>query len=606
MSEFHELAGMVRDILGNMTFKGESRVLLTTDFITRFTADPDPMNTHKKFSFEGHEWQRDMLNDVTREQATQKCSQIGVSEVFIRKALAMVVHYGLNVTYVMPTFEGIKSYVPARIDPVIRHSSKLSAMITSPDNNSHKMFKNGRSLYISHSNSEAARVSTALDMVVMDEFDRCDDANYDAWPQRLGHSKYKIYDCFSTPTISDYGINALFKQSDQKYYMIKCSACGEWQVMSFENNIMFKKGLVGLPDFNIKMPQRSGVDKLDWKDKYLDREPYIGCRKCRKKLDRNDTSLREWVPEFAGRKISGRQLTRFDVPWNPETRMGHNASTIIDVFFQNRSLLEFYNQVLGIPYDQSSDSITRSDLLKCQADPASGFNSLQKHSDGITFMGVDQGKNLHITIYRVNGVFFDLVYAEEMSMARGKDRQDFALPEVVSEISELARKFRVVHGVCDGAPDINLPRALSKAMPNVFCWAFFNTNTNGYNKPTEKNKVISINRSWVLNSVASMVKKAHPMFELRVPSNFIETKEGKEYESHFSAMSKALMEKPDKRTGVMKQETVWVKKSGRADHYLLSSCYALVATLFVYDPKDKKRVVPYSTGYTVVKTKGVL
>jgi len=606
MNSFEHLIISARDTIENFRFQSESKYLKTTDFISRFTAHPNPIVGGEKWSFKGHEWQKDVSDDTTREQATQKCSQIGFSEIYIRKALGMVAHYNLNATYVMPTKEMINSFVPARFDPVILNSPKLRSMITKRNNTSHKMFKNGKNLYISHSNSEAARLSTALDMVIMDEFDRCDDSNYDAWPQRLGHSEYKIYDCFSTPTVSDYGINALFKQSDQKYYMIKCLACNEWQVMTFPDSIKFKKGLLNLPPFHPEMPQRTGVDKLDWKHKYLDREPYIGCKKCDKRLDRTRSELKEWVATYESKGVSGRQISRFNVPWDPVTKRGHNAVTILDVFFQMNGLLEFYNQVLGEPYDKTSDSINRENLLQCCASEASGFTSLMKRSEGITFMGIDQGKNLHITIYRVNGVFLDLIYAEEKAMARGDDGQAFGLDEVVSEVRELCERFNTVRGVCDGSPDINLPRALAEALPGVFCWAFFNKNLNAYTEPTDKNKAIGINRTWVLNSVSNMVKKSHSQFELRVPSNFYKTSEGKEFESHFRSAKKSIIEKGDHTTGIIKKETVWIKKKNEADHYLLSSCYALVAVLFVFEPDDTDRPVMYSTGYTVVETGGVM
>jgi len=601
-----KLAAFVKDTINGFKFHGEHKVLTTVDFITGNTMDPRPRYSHLPFSFEGHEWQKDMLLDLSREQCTQKCSQIGLSELYIRKSLALCCLFGLNVGYVMPTFQGIRSYVPARFDPVIAASEKLSNMIGTPNNNEHKKFTNGANIYVRHSNSEAARISVALDAIFLDEYDRCDPDNYDAWPQRLGHSEYKIYECFSTPTYDEVGINALYRRSDSKRYMIRCTGCNLWQTMEFPDSIFFKKGLSGLPSFDIDMTQRTGVDKFDWRQKYMDRIPYVGCKKCNKELDRVDSGLREWVPEYPTRQISGRSLNRFDVPKDPITGAGHDAESIIDVFFRVNHLREFYNQVLGLPFSTSSDSLSVEDLMFATSPPEDGFLTFPEKILGPCFMGIDQGKNLHMTIYRLTGKKFDLVHAEEMAMVAGESAE-FKLMSVVDHIVKMQKKFNIRAIVCDAAPDINLPRAIASRIPSrcSVSWAYFVRRTSdGFTEPTETKRSISINRTWMLSSVADMIKKDHSKYELRFPTNLFSESIGVDMSEHFRALVKSDIAKEDKDTKSPKVETVWIKRSGRADHFFMSTGYAYVA-MEIYRMMYLNDVVPFmSNSYLVVHAKG--
>ena len=569
-----------RDSIDSLRLPGENKVLKVRDWIPKNTSDPRPHMSHLPFSFKDHEWQIDCLNDMSTRQCVQKPSQIGISEMYVRKAYALCGLHGLNVCYVMPTGQLIRSYVPSRFDPVIDNSIKLSRLVGKPNNNEHKKFRSGANLFIRHSGSEAAKIAISLHVVLMDELDRCSSESADYWKQRLGHaSGGGILEAFSTPTYSEIGINAMFNRSDQKYYMIKCEACNEWQIMTFPDSIKFKKGLVGLPEFYMEMPERTGVDKLDWLEKYLEREPYIGCTKCDKRLNRSNVKLKDWVAKFPTRSRSGRQLTRFDVPYDASEKMGHNAATILNSFFDLDGLKEFYNQVLGEPYTTSQDSMSVDDIRNAAAPIDSGFLKMLDKSSAVSYMGIDQGKKIHITIYRRTGNCFDMIFTKEISMV-GNDKNEFRLMEVLDEIGELKRRFNVRFIACDAQPDFSLPRALAVKYTKQVVWVYFADKCDGFTEPTETNRTVSVNRTWLLNQVSSMVKRDHDSMILRFPAHMFDQgtdKMGLEIIRHFTAMVKTDIEKENREKSMVEIKTVWQLKTGRRSDLFLSSCYALLA-----------------------------
>lgn len=571
----HSFSGMV--------FPGESKVLQTLDFIKRYTADPRPMQQHRKYSTEGFDWQEDVLNDMSRDFRMMKCSQVGASEVIMRKSAVLSAHHGLNIGYVLPSKTMMDKYAPSRVRPIIMNSRRLKdALIQSKPSNVQYAFTNGATLYLLYSSSDTMAISIAMDGVVLDEYDRCDPELLDFWPQRLGASTHKLQLMFSTPTAPKVGIHAEFLKSNQQYYMHKCGGCGHWQDLGFIN-ILFRKGLQGMPDFYIDMPQRSGIDKEDWKEKFRSREPYIGCIKCSKEINRSDRALKEWVPKHPDRKVSGYSISRFHVPKTKANEGGHDGYTIINDLFRVRGLKQFYNQVLGQPYATSRDSISEEDVKSCIAEPGTGFDRFPDSlRGGQVFMGVDQGDNVHVVIIRIDGHNCDLVYAEEFSMS------DMLLKgggfrAVIQKISDLIRRFSVTQIVVDAAPDINFPKTLARKYRNKSSYARFMHTLNDFSLPDpEKDKfLVNVNRNWILGEAVNIVKKVDDNLEFRFPANFESSHLYAAIKVHFSSMVRVETISED---GLEKVEVAWLVNDNAPNHFLFATAYAILA----YNIKKRK------------------
>ena len=90
-------------------------------------------NTHingSNYSFVDHEYQEKILRDESQEVNIRKCSQVGLTEVSTRLALALCnVIPGYTVAYTLPTASFAATIMRTRIDPIIEGSPYLSEAI---------------------------------------------------------------------------------------------------------------------------------------------------------------------------------------------------------------------------------------------------------------------------------------------------------------------------------------------------------------------------------------------------------------------------------------------------------------------------------------------
>ena len=589
----HEYVEQFRDMLDMSTLPGETKALNVSDFILKHTRHPGAGKAHLPYSFLGHEWQEDVLNDMACNQVDVKASQIGFTEIIFRKALALSSWKGLNVGYVMPTQVLINRMAKARVYPLIQRSPKLKAMLKGQFQTSILSFTNDACFNLFPSGSEKARVAMALDAVIQDEFDRCDEENHDMWPQRLEHSEYKINQKFSTPTLPEIGIHFEFLASDQKYWLIKCVACGKYQDMGFpglsdadKGSIFFKKGTVGMPEFNLDMPERLGIEKNEWLDKFLAREPYLGCVHCEAPLERTGKYF-EWVAKFPSRSISGRKLTRFHIP--KVGNFGHDAESIIKSFFAVKKLKEFVNQGLAEPYVTADDQIVLTDVLNARALEGTGFDTFVNENMGMCFTGYDQGKKVHhVTIGVEHPHTIRVLNVGEFSLANDAlvGTRDDTLSVAVNQGIGVMESFYSLQAVCDSAPDISFPRGLANQRPEMVKWSTFSESVKDFSTPSEGTYGVNVNRNWMLGEICSLVKRTHPEFRLVFPSHVNQLTVGMELIQHLQVNVREEYEEKNARTGVIENKLVWRRKSSRHDHYAMALGYALVA-FFLYSRQNE-------------------
>lgn len=80
----------------------------------------DPRDEDLPYSFFEHEYQIDICNDDASEQVIQKCSQVGASELAVRRVSSMMgMLSGITAIYTMPSANPAKKFCKERIDPVV-------------------------------------------------------------------------------------------------------------------------------------------------------------------------------------------------------------------------------------------------------------------------------------------------------------------------------------------------------------------------------------------------------------------------------------------------------------------------------------------------------
>jgi len=338
----------------------------------------------KPFSFKGYDFQRKILDDMHPNLDCIKISQVGLTEVMIRKILAFLRrHDGLSAIYSLPTQEMFERISSGRIKPIINTDKVFAAQ----DGNSRSMgmMQFGRSFLYVVAAIETAATSISADAVFNDEVDLSNQQTLGLFGSRLQNSTWKISQRFSTPSFPAFGIDLNWQASDQHNYMRRCTCCGNWNIPEFNREYI---NIPGLPD-NIENLADLRVEHQDVIDLSAS---FVMCAKCRTRLDLSD--IGEWVSKYPSRTESrGYRVTPFCTNKLP-------VNYIVRELWKYQKL-EFtrgwWNTVLGLPYSDGTIQIPKEDIIACMTDNPAPLESSK--AEGI-WVGIDVGQVCHIIIGR--------------------------------------------------------------------------------------------------------------------------------------------------------------------------------------------------------------
>jgi hypothetical protein len=183
-------------------------------------------------------------------------------------------------------------------------------------------------IYLAGSEQSTQYAGVDADLVVLDEFDQMKD---EVLPQAIGRlrsSKLNWLRIASTPTIPEYGINALLQESDELHYHLQCSGCGQWIDPKFPENVDFERGSV-----------------------------VCGCGT---RLDADGPGI--WRPTRPHQTaIRGYQVNRLVLPNPPIQEMKLAATGTVPM-----SRESFWRQDLGIPFVGEYARLTAAELDACR------------------------------------------------------------------------------------------------------------------------------------------------------------------------------------------------------------------------------------------------
>jgi len=341
----------------------------------------------------------------------QKAAQVGISEYLINTALwaADTGRGGRgNALYVMPTQGHVDDFSQARFDKAIAESPYLQRRLFPPPPGRQgparqRLKKVGLGyIYLRGSDSRRQLTSVDADVVLLDEYDLMAEGVLELAQKRLASSKLGWLRVCSTPRLPEAGINALFLQSDQRYYFLKCPACGLAQRLEWEENVDQKRGLV-----------------------------VCRRRRCRKPLDLWAPGHWEITcPGNAG--VHGYHLNRLHSPMANIAQMIYESQATTPAALQ-----EFHNSDLGETFVPPGGKLTLDVLDRCRRDYL-----MPDACKEATFMGVDVGLKLHVVIRK------------PLDEERSRSRAVF-IGEVdgFPELSELTKHYNVRGAVVDALPE---------------------------------------------------------------------------------------------------------------------------------------------------------
>ncbi|HZC81734.1 MAG TPA: phage terminase large subunit family protein, partial [Nitrospiraceae bacterium] len=289
----------------------------------------------RRFSFEGHEYLKDLYDETAQHIVLMKGAQVGGTIWGLLRSIHACMN-GLTTIYYFPTKTDVLEFSKARVSPLIDENQFLSEIMNNTNTAGVKRI-GAAPIYFRGMQSPVGLKSVPADMLVFDELDESDPHAKAMAKERLAHSDYKWVIELSNPSIPDYGIDEMYQQSDQRHWTLKCPGCGEWVCLDRE----FPKRLG--EEVRIILPRGDGTF-------------YRACPTCQKELD---LAQGQWVPVFPRRKIHGYAISQM-------ISSKVDPGDILREYLTTTFAGNFYNMKLGMPYSDLELKLdTASVLLLC-------------------------------------------------------------------------------------------------------------------------------------------------------------------------------------------------------------------------------------------------
>ncbi len=363
--------------LGDRIADGVTRGAITkaSEWARKYRYIKNPKNNEiKLFGFSMHPWIEEMHDIICPHIVGQKSAQMGYTEVAINRAFKSIDIDRQSVLYVLPTERpDAVDFSSSRFDPALEMSPHLASIFSDTKNLGLKR-AGVACLYVRSARSRSQLKSIPAANLYFDEMDEMDEAAVTLGRERSAGQLEKFEFDISTPTAPDFGINAEFKNSDQRHFMFQCPHCSRYTEMSFPDCIVITA------------------------DNYYDdsvHDSYYICKECKHKLDhfaKQEWLKGKWVPSFNGRNVVGyhvNQMYSFMIPPN------EFAIKALRRYRSEHDEQEFYNSNLGLPHVVKGARVDDEDINIA----ISNYESAKAgYGNQFICMGVDVGNKLHVEI----------------------------------------------------------------------------------------------------------------------------------------------------------------------------------------------------------------
>jgi hypothetical protein len=340
-------------------------------------------NTHgEQMTVADKPWWLEMAKDNADDMVVVKCSQVGITELFLGTmfALAATGHRGM---YLLPTGDWRSTFVADRIDKLVDVSPAYAAAVkkTSRETDA-KTYKNIHGMGWKFAGTASPRKEMQpkaafefpADVLFIDEFDQHNQDNLVYFYDRITKSRKRKTFKFGNPTVGGRGIWQEFLKSSMQQWAIKCDKCGTDNVLEWHKHFVRKT--------------ETGHRKRDtW--------PRPQCQHCSQGFDRLGEG--RWVATNPKSKISGYQLSRLFILMDGNAEDMEFLWEKFQAGLLNQTRMQnFMNNYLGVTYENTDEKLTDEVLRRC-ASPTVG-RVRAKLGGHQTVAGIDQGKNFHVVI----------------------------------------------------------------------------------------------------------------------------------------------------------------------------------------------------------------
>lgn len=385
----------------------------------------------RPFSFEDYGFQRAIADDMHPHMSVKKCSQIGLTEVQIRKFLAILTRStSLAGIFSMPNEKMFTKTYNGRIKPILEQDAVFNPPSSIKPTRSKDQIQIRDSFGYITACTEGDATSLSADFLFHDELDLSPQEVIALYQSRLQGSDVQITQSFSTPTFAAYGIDKNYQLTDQREYTARCTSCRHVQIPRFKPRfIHLEDNQFDVEEFTDLTSQQISMINLE--------NCHVKCEKCSSRLDLGNPELREWVATYPSRvNFRGYQVRPFSTN---RIKPGYIFGQLAQ--YQEKSFTRgFYNTVLGEEYTAADARLQKDDIEVCMAKGTAGIPDVSK--DTPCFMGIDVGFTCHITVsYDDEEGFPHFVLFDTVPAAFLERR-----------VEELCKIYTIVQGVIDRFP----------------------------------------------------------------------------------------------------------------------------------------------------------
>lgn len=400
----------------------------------------------KPFTFERHEYLRTPYQDDHPHITDMKAAQMGLtSKAMLRTIYSLQFKKYRGVLYLFPSRSDVLDFSKGRISPLIEENEQIGRMVRDTDSAGIKAIGNGF-LYLRGMKSRVGLKSVPADFVIFDELDEAPQNSVDMAMERMSHSEFKEDWKLSNPTLPDYGIDKAFQETDQRYWLLKCPRCGEASCLEDT-----------FPDCLLE----------------IDSRVILACSKCKAELD---PAIGEWVAKKPS--ITEKRGYHYSQLFSQFV----SPAEILHQFRTTDNLKDFYNLKIGIPYVEAENRLSIQEVLSL-----CGNEGIASSDHGPCFMGVDQGKDLHVVISKKHPQKAGRI----IHIGVYKDWE---------ELDPLMKNFKVIRCVTDALPETRNARAFGERHKGKVFLNFYREFFKGDYKWDEGNLTVVCNRTESLDA----------------------------------------------------------------------------------------------------------
>ena len=500
---------------------------------------------NEEMSFRGRKWMRliaeQLLQPDHKVVYVEKCTQVGISEVFLAEAIYYAGEMGLQVMWTMPSLDARARFVKTRFDTLVNkvayYRTMLDAASKGGDSERLKKLRNGL-INFAGTNSPVEMTSQPADVRFHDEYDLSDHEIMRRAKGRDKASKHKRVRIISNPTAPKFGISLLMADSNQQKWFVLCpkKSCEHPQNMDW-----YKHVVIPTSSDRTEYKLRDNA----WKRSDA-RDIYILCERCGDPLDRFTNDSFWAITNLAAEsEAQGYQISQLMSPtvylrelWE-EFKLAQEDPAEMEFFHRDN---------LGEPFLSGSQKADETDLEECEGD---WFN--QDSSSEPTVFGIDVGE--------VGGHYATICLANRPT------REVIAFKRIrnFEELEELFIRFNMVYGVIDSEPESEKSRDLQqKKRWNGKLWRIKTVNPRGGAEKMQDVNKDHITHYMVVkrNTVIGMERFEIQQRSVRYPKH-LKTIEGGAVAAHLCALVKIF----DRTTG----KYYFVNQG--PDHFALSDVY---------------------------------